>query len=334
MALQPVPWAVGGGAENSVEGARLALYAATGGARGVMRPEDMMVTALPTPGPAVRIHSGACVAPAGYPGAGGQSYAMREESSTDFPIPATGSGGGATRYLIARVSDPQYAGQAPADVAAGPYTSYEWVSALPTPATRPFPWVHLAAVTQPASTATITQTMIADTRQVANPRRHDEIRTRPLTGADNQGAFMQLRSKASHGEIFPNLAEQEIFIPEWATQAQIRATWSGVRRVGGANVWGRYWIRAAANPTTSDRIDTRHTRWDAANTTDSHRLVWPMGDSIMIPDHWRGTRKTFYPIANYEPGSSSPTTGIECDWLSNFLLEVTFNEVAVLPSEW
>ena len=55
MALRPVPWAIGHGAHNSAEGARMSLYAATNGARGVINPGDMRVTALPVPGAAVRI---------------------------------------------------------------------------------------------------------------------------------------------------------------------------------------------------------------------------------------------------------------------------------------
>lgn len=324
MALQNVPWAIGNGAHNPVEGARLSLYAATNGATGVMGPTDMRVTALPVPGGAVRVHTGACVAKSRYPGASGQSYAMRETSSTDVAVTATGSSGGATRYLVARVHDHQYTGEpTPADVKNGPYNAYEWLAQDPRVTPPAFPVTPLIKVVQPANTATITNAMIEDIREVANPRTLDVWRPRPNIASDNEWNNIT----GPDGEWFPNSGgEQSIYIPEWATRVQISATWIGIRYMEGRNPYGECWVEFGPYLRPSTRAySTQRFMYDSAGAVaNTHRVNWIAEDDRSVPADIRGTTQVFVMKAR----KVGPDTGASIDGMSGVSLKVRFLEVA------
>jgi len=291
MALDTVPWFIGGGAEHSPEVARLLAYTATGGAQGVTQAGDLRVAALAVPGTAVRIYPGSAVLPNRYPGGGQQSYMVRNESaSTEVQIPATGSTGGATRYIILRVDDPQYPGQlTPADVKFGPYVRATYVSSITNLA---YPHVVLAKIVQPANTGTITQAMITDLREVANPRTLEVVRPNPIIMSDTG---LALGATGADGEVFPNAGgTQSIDIPTWATRVQIRAEWLGVRIPSSAG-YGEYWaeygpyLRPSTRAYTSQRFN-----WDADETSPVYRTNWIMHDDLYVPAAVRGTSQVFY----------------------------------------
>lgn len=326
MSLQNIPWAIGGGAENDVEGARLALYAATNGGRGIMAPRDLRVTALPTPGTAVRIYSGAGVTPAGYPDAGGQSYAVRESSSTDFPVPATGSSGGATRYLIIRVMDEQYEGPKPTNPKTDPRNAYQWVSALPTNV----PFVPLIKLVQPKSTATITNAMITDIRQMANPRVKIVNRSRPSVASDTG-----MKLSSTTGEWFPGDgaatgARQEIDVPEWAVRMIVEPAWYSVRYEANSNVWGQFWISygpsdgggASGEPFL---YKTQEFQFDSAGAkANTYREPWLMSDDRAVGANMRGKQATFAFRARRAAGATNNAASM--DGVSGLSLKVTFLE--------
>lgn len=232
MALDNVPWFIGGGAEHSPAVARTLAYAATNGADGIITPTDLKVTALPTPGAAVRVAPGAAVMLNRYPGGTSQSYIGRNESSTDVSVTATGSSGGVTRYLIMRVDDPQFGGPAPANVLDGPYVRFVWVSSITNLA---YPFAPLAKLVQPANTATITNAMLTNIREVANPR-SPELQTRVSAIATAHNLT------ANTFQNFPNVAES-IRVPDWATYAVCTAFLSGMQQVDGA-VSAEFYLQA------------------------------------------------------------------------------------------
>lgn len=174
MAFDPVPFFVGGGALHSAETARLLAYAATGGIAGVAAASDLQITQLPTAGTSVRAASGGAVIPNLYPGGSQQSYVGRAASTTDVPVTATGSGSGRVDLVIARIDDPQYGGTIPVDVTIGPYIRLDIIQNVAAgsttlPAGIAYPAIVLARLDIPASTATITTSMITDLRSAANP---------------------------------------------------------------------------------------------------------------------------------------------------------------------
>jgi hypothetical protein len=165
MAFDPVPFFVGGGALHSAEVARTLAYAVTAGAAGVAVAGDLQITQLPTPGTSVRAAAGGAVIPNLYPGGSQQSYTVRAASTTDIAVTATGSGSGRVDLVIARIDDPEYGGTIPADVTVGPYVTLAIIQNVAAgstdiPAGLAYPAIALARLDIPASTATITTSMI------------------------------------------------------------------------------------------------------------------------------------------------------------------------------
>jgi len=221
MALDPVPWAIDG-AETPAALARAATYAATRGVTGVTRSGDLKVTPLPTPGDAVRIMPGSAVVVNRYPGGAGQSYVVRNPTATTVDIPATGSSGGANRYLILRVDDPEFPGiAAPADPLNGPYVRPVLVSSISNLA---YPFIVLALIKQPANTATITAGMIEDRRSMVYQQSERALRVNPVAAAHNLVSTTWVN--------FPNVKET-IAVPSWATYAVVSAQVGGLQQVTG-----------------------------------------------------------------------------------------------------
>lgn len=341
MALQGVPWAIGNGAHNQVEGARLSLYAATGGRGGVMSPTDMMVTALPVPGGAVRVHTGGVVIVSGYPGASSQAYAAREVSSTDVDIDATGSSGARTRYLVVRVHDHQYSGEpTPSNVQDGPYNAYEWISQDPRTTDLPYPVEGIAKVVQPANTATITDAMIEDIRQLAQPRSQRVLHARPRVMDDSTGNAILLNGLVENGgEYFPGGAGSPntftVDAPEWATRMIIRADWLAVRYQANTNPHGRYWVEFGDeyrdhgwNNNRQWEFGTQLFQFDSPGASNNTmRTNWILGDSVALAPKLRGKRVTFAFKAGVNLAANRGH--VSMDSLGGLIMEVTFVQEAL-----
>ncbi len=219
-------------------GLRLAGFHATRGGNGISLPEDLKVTALPVAGAFVRVvrgPSGSAALRSRYPSAAGQSYLTLLSASEDVPVPATGSGGGATRYVIQRVFDPKFEGQAAVAEFAlitGPATL-----APPYNLGLTYPHVVLARINQPASTATITQAMIQDLRSLAYPLQSRGL----LTIYPSQDHPIPTTGYAS----WPILAAQRplLDVPSWATRLDVVAHFSGIQFIEPAGI--------DANPTVA-----------------------------------------------------------------------------------
>ena len=176
MALERVPYLVGGGFEHSAEVMRAALAAATSGAEGVLGAADFRVTPTAVPGTSVAVSPGNALLRNSYVGGGAQSYAVRAPSQTELPIQATGSAGARTDLVVARIDDPTYQGGA-FDPATFEAAKFEVIRGVPANTVSvaglglSYPAIALARVTLPASTGTVTAGMITDLREVALPRR-------------------------------------------------------------------------------------------------------------------------------------------------------------------
>lgn len=286
MPLRPVPWALGEGAENSVELARAVAQVGSSGATGIVEPADFKVVETPTPGAAVRVRKGTGVVLSTYPGVFGQSYVVQEQSYTDVPVAATGSSSGATKYVYVLIEDTQYGGQTPPSVENGPYNSYQVTTTLP----QNQPYLLLAKINQPKSTATIINDHIEDLREVANPKQLTVPRARPLNSIDTE----TLSRDTPEGEWFPNAgAHQNIYIPEWATRLIIEAEWIMVNERGG-NAYGGCWVEWG--PYVSEgmrRESTQHYRWNTHSGPDAARSIWKVVDYQYIPPDIRGSDQVF-----------------------------------------
>ena len=316
MPLRPVPWAIGNGAENSVELARAVAAVASSGATGIVDPTDFKVVQTPTPGAAVRVRKGTGVVSSTYPGVFGQSYIVQEQSNTDVPVAATGSSGGAVKYVYVLITDTQYGGQTPPSVENGPYNAYSVTTTLP----QNQPYLLLAKIDQPKSTATITNAMITDLREVANPQILPVLRARPLIAAETE----TLTVTAEIGEWFPNAgAEQRINIPNWATRMIVEADWLMVREPSG-NSYGQCWVEYGPWAASGLREhSTQRFQWNTANPSDVARNVWSVADDRYVPAALRGTEQVFVMKARLT-GSTNNAARPQLDGESGVKMRVTF----------
>ena len=341
MPLRPVPWATSGGvdgkggAENSVELARVGLYVSTKGGTGIIEANDFRVTQLPVPGAAVRILKGSGAIKSTYPGVFGQSYGVQEESFTDAPVAATGSAGAAVKYVYVLIQDSQYAGQQPANIKTGPYNSYQVSTSLPANA----PYMLLARIDQPANTATITNQMITDMRKIADPKQWTVDRSRASV-ASAQG--MALNSKTAAGEWFPGDgtptgARQRIDVPDWATRMIIKPAWYKVRYERNANVWGRCWINYGPSSAEGNYngqpfpYNTQEFAFDVSEGPVS-RDDWLSSDDRYIPAAMRGKEATFAFRARRHD-SSTIAGAVRMDGVSGLDLTVQFLQVPDMSTE-
>lgn len=321
--LETVPWFVGGGAEHSPDVARMLAHVATGGANGITRAGDLKVTELSVPGAFVQVLPGGALLANKYPGGDQQSYVARNITATNVPIEATDSTGGDVKYIIIQIEDPQFDGPVPADPVVGPYVKF---AVVPTIDGLNFPHLVLARIDQPASTSTITQSMITDLRKVAQPRVLTAMYTYNLVTPEED--VLNDISNYPEGETWPEATEVawgQIDIPEWATHMKIKMTWAGVRYPGG-DAWGYAWVQVA--PTVHpDHFVTQAVTWDSDNNPNIHREVIIAADDKEIPESLRGTAQKIYPRANVNGGSSAAYPKL--DSTSAMILEVEFYEKAV-----
>lgn len=234
-----VPWFVGGGAYHSPEVARLLAFAATSGTEGIVTPGDLKVVPLAVPGSSIRVLAGAGLILNRAAGGAQQTYVGRNPSEDVKAIASTGSGSGRNDLVIAQIKDPFLAGEPyenPADVTVGPYIFTEVLSNVPGSAITD-PWaasayiaglglsaMPLAAVVLPPSTGTIGTGQIKDLRRLAQPRSE-----RFLTS--QAGGPETYFTSTSGFQNFPNVTAQ-VFVPSWATHADLRIDISGIFQAG------------------------------------------------------------------------------------------------------
>lgn len=346
MPLRPVPWATSGGpdgrggAENLVELARADTFIGSSGATGVIDPTDLAVTELPVPGGAVRSVYGTAVIRSTYPGVVGQSYVIQEQSYEDIPVEPTGSSPDVTvKYVYALIEDTQYHGQVPESVESGPYNSYHVSTTLP----EDQPYLLQAEIHQPKNTATITQDMIVDRRELALPRREQLMFGRPRVAADaDPGYSTRLKQKVSDGgEYFPggNGAPNtfRVHVPSWATRILIDAAWMSVRYAGNSNPYGEYWVEYGdeyRNRTWPGKqqfeFTTQHFMFNSpGRSNDSMRMDWRLMSSQHMPAKLRG--KTITVAFKAGRNDDGPSTDVQMDALGGLGMHIAFVQTTLDP---
>lgn len=330
MAMERVPYLVGGGFEHSAEVMRVMLAAATSGAEGIMTPGDMKVSALPVPGTAVVANPGNALIRNSYSGGVGQSYATRAPQQTELPIVATGSAGGRTDLIVARIDDPTYGG-GPFDPLTFEASKFEVVRGVPanTRTARglglSYPAIALARVTLPASTGTVTAGMITDLREMAQPRKERHLFVYPLVQGDGTN---RIESWDADGQYWPGVTRWRLDVPEWAQRVRILAHWGGVfLQAGGDNTWGRLWVRIGS--TATNGISTQETSWDIPATLSSNtREAWMAGSDQAVPAGIRGTNLPVG-LRGRLVGGATDAYKPELNAVSVVSLDVEFYETAV-----
>ncbi len=323
------PWFVGGGAEHSPEVARVMAFAASGGAEGIVTPEALRVRPLAVPGTSVRVAPGACLMVNRYAGGAYQTYVGRNPVQHEVPIDPTGSGGGRTDLIVARVVDPQYQGQPPANPLTFDYMRTAVVKGVSSNVTSArdlnlsYPAIALAKVTLPANTGTVQASHITDLREVAMPRSYRRLFTHNLVGS----TVHALTTSSPSSQYWPDFPEAiwEVEVPEWATHANIVATWGGVRvsrsaaqgviwaRIGRPGDWGEGNVRTQ---------DQKFALDFSALPNEEMRETWSVADDVVVPSAMRGTRQPLRLLGARLASGGPP----RMDNASSVMMDVQFTE--------
>lgn len=293
-----------------VPGSMLRMFAwvATSGAAGVVTPEDFKVSALPTPGGAVSINAGGAVIPTRFGNATKQqSYIVANDQAFNLTVPAAGAAG-RTDYVIVTISDPEYTGQVPTDPLDALYCEVVRVSSLPAGV----PYLALARINMPANTATITDAMITDMREVAVPRRQRDTLERVVTSPQNLTGTTYVD--------FPSQSSIQVSIPEWASKAIIRCdlleTITQTNNVDGEMVLMLGNQPAYTNARRFDEV------WAGSTARQDHTIV----ASFTIPQAMRGTSQPLRIRARKIGGSGL----LRADTYTQVIYDVEFLEIASL----
>lgn len=326
MALDNVPYFVSQpGVEHSSEVVRSALYASLGGKEGVSGPKDLRVTAKSTPTGSVNVAPGSAIINSRYSGTSGQAYAARNATQTSVTISPTSSTGGRNDLVVLRIQDTAFQGSAPSDVNNYNYVRLEVIQGVPASTNSvsdlnlTYPAIALCLIKIPASTSAITNAMIKDLRNLANPRIQDVWYPMPTVASGSE----TLTASSEVGEYFINAATQTIEIPSWAVRAQVRCEWLGVR-YGAGNAWGQSWLEWGPYKAASERqYATQKFQWDTPAANNVSRGTWTVVDDIYVPAAMRGTSQLFVPKARRAGGV---TNSVSLDGMSGMSLQVRFLE--------
>ena len=298
------------GSRLSGEVLRRALWSATRGMTGVSNADSLKVQALGTPGAAVLVNAGGGVAQTKFAGAPPiQSYTVGNDSGVTLAVPASG-GSASTWQVIVRVKDPQYAGEStPTEPLEDSYTVLELVSSVP--AGKPYLW--LATIVVPPSTATITNAMITDRRQIAEPRVRPDppVTTATATASDFRGTGYETWPATSGAGTI------QVVIPEWATKIVVRIDVNGIladQTSGGPPAYGgvRAFFNGIASPHSIVYASNLPTRIGVCG-------AW----TFDIPAAWRGSTR---PVSVQAMKSSPGNNYLRADQQTQLIWSITWHE--------
>lgn len=321
MALDGVPWAIGGDAEHGPSVARQLAYLATNGNEGIVGPGDLKVTALPVAGAGVQVAAGGASILNRV--SSQEAYTVRNPNAdtTSVKIAATGSSGGRSYLVICRVDNPYVDGnaQVPADAAKGPYDRFDVIAGVPAGTTRlqdiaqyaGVSAITLARIDLPASTGTVTSGMITDLRVLANPHETTIVSANlgTVTGTMNSTAY----------QAFPPY-QPTVDVPIWATHARVDVTISQVSAAGNSNGFVNLSARDTAGNTVIGSSDTMSYNVDTAGS--SVRFVHLATVYVNI-SAYRG--KSFKPYVHFQK-SSANQNALTYDQYSQIVYRTTFYE--------
>ena len=326
MAMERVPYLVGGGFEHSAEVMRAMLAAATSGAEGIVNAGDFKVQPLAVPGTSVRVAPGNGLVRNSYGGGQAQTYACRAGSQTEVPIAATGSSGWRNDLIVARIDDPTYQGGS-FDPATFEAARFEVISGVPSDQKDvsglglSYPAIPLARLNVPPSTGTITAAMITDLRSVALPRLQRHLFTHNLSNEETDSINPPVGDEM--GEAWPNVF-WEFSIPTWATRVRVRALLGGVRvEEKSPNNYGNLFVRFGTVPTG---FSTQYGRWDNSMAGGVTRQTFMVADDRTVPSSFRGIDSRAYIRATRKNDNNNVPL---LDTFSSISLDLEFYETAV-----
>lgn len=316
MALDPKPWIIGvTGAEHSAEVARMVAYAATGGNNGIISKGDLKVLAQGTPNNSVRVMPGGVSLMNHNTANPTESYIGRVISAHSVSIDPTTSAGGRSDLVVAFVQDPSEASYA--DFTIDQVNTYQYfrlgvikgVSAGTRVLNNPaYPVTALARIDIPASTATITNAMITDVRQMTQMRNDRQVEV-VQPGSDHNMA-------TSAYNDYPN-ANIPLRIPQWCNRMVVTTHYSGIESTGAATGTSVAGFRGVLG----NIIDTQNTIVkvkQGVRVPHTHTSVFSN-----IPSNYRGVTIAYDTQAQHVSG----TGALQLDYQSTITYDAHFMEV-------
>lgn len=307
-------WAVDGSKTPAVV-ARVGTYAGTSGAHGVVEPDHLKV--IPLGGLTVGLQVGAALVSAGDTGTYRfQTYAIAV-NSTDDDATVTVSGPssqGRTIRIVAVVPDPERAGVPIPD---SPLTAaYAEARALTSSqeSALTIPHYRLATIVIPADAAVITDTMIDDEREVAQPKSIRSLYTYDLTTPQAD----TLTSDPA-GESWPDVGGFQVKVPRWATKANIKADFGQVEIPAGSTRAGFLTVMLGSS------FPTAGARFQAPGASGATRQSYVAAGDANIPNSMRGETIYVYTRGVVNGGSGG---GLLLDSNSSLTLDIEFLAVA------
>ncbi|MFE1452014.1 hypothetical protein [Streptomyces olivaceoviridis] len=309
MTLFPRP-ILTNGATHSAQQFRMLVRDLARGAEGITEGDDLKVTQRSTPGGGVTVADGSAVIK-GRDDAFQGHYSVCNVGSVDVDIAPTGATP-RSDMLILRIEDPEYGynhDPATDDIVFPQIISNVSSSATAIPDGRT--GIPLARIDIPASTATITNAMIKDLRQVANPRREPTQLMQFPTGMSSQ-----IGGTSSTFSYFSTAPGWTIQVPVWASIVKVRMDIGGLRLTAG-NVFGG--VRA----TFGSSLTVQPTIIDDNQGTGTRRITTFAADTLTVPASYRGTVQLLRPqFAGYSGNAGT----VAVDTSSTIIADIQFIE--------
>ncbi|KPI15655.1 hypothetical protein OK074_2100 [Actinobacteria bacterium OK074] len=281
------------------------------GSQGVTEGDDLKVRQLATPGAGVRVVDGSAVILGATSGQG----AYTQYNVGDATVPLASTGASARSDLVClRVEDPEYEGtRDPGTDEIGYFHVVSNVSATATTVPSGMTAVPLARVDLPANTAVVTDAMIADVREIANPRRDRRLYT----------AFPPVLSTLPYSDdkwhVWPTAAKWSVPVPSWATGAKLTTTFAGLGLTR-ANVY------AKMQNVLGGTLVGQSTAIDDDQGSGNRRNTVVLADGFAIPAAMRGTSQTLY-VQTYMAKSESGDLVV--DLATSLIADIEFTEGVV-----
>jgi hypothetical protein len=325
-------WAVTGGTNSATE-ARLMLQASTRAGQGVVEISDLKISATSTPSSSVQVAAGACIIRGVEVNSQG-SYSGVNAGTDTLAVPASGSS--ATHHLIiARAEDPTFSGSpwttdlengepvvravVVPNVAAGTTTVPAGTSGIP-----------LARIDLPASTATVTDAMIVDLREMIDPRTQRELLV--LDGDTVDGDLA-----GDVTDAYEDWPQQgwTVTVPEWATQVQVVAIWGNVflqpngGTTGGFEARGTLRVQLQLPGGTSAVTDSAGYNINQVSTGNGYRVTLTNQAQLAVPAAMRGQEVEVHMQVHGTDGFAGL---LQADEFGAFSVDLQFREVAQLAA--
>ncbi|KPI22931.1 hypothetical protein OV320_0979 [Actinobacteria bacterium OV320] len=306
MALIQPPMLTHGGT-HPARAFRMMIRDLARGNSGVTEGNDLKVREWATPGAGVRVGDGSAVVGGAAWGQG--SYTQYNVGDAIVPIAPTGSSA-RSDLICLRVEDSDYEGNRdPAADEIGYFHVVSGVSATTRTVPPGMTAIPLARLNLPANTATVTNAMVVDLRQIANPRRDRRLYTAfPST-------LSELKYQDNKWHSWPTSASWAVPIPAWAVSAKAVITIAGLR-MARADVFASMQTKLGADLGDNTAIDD-----DQGSATRRQTIV--VADNITISAAQRGTTQTLS-LQTYM--SKSETGDLGVDSSTSIIADVEFTE--------